>query len=320
MNLKKQLVQIRRAMNGNSIGSANRDHYRRFKKYAFTEGECKSYEQYEASITKMYHSVEKGLSYPVYRAGFGKSNIIKLTEAMQEYAKKYDVKAFFYETAKSALEEYLRKNKECGWSDAEIENRILSLPGESNGCGGAIEVSRVEPETIRSMDYDAFIRNRHSLRLFDEARLPKEQITDALKLAQYTPSACNRQGWKSRVVSDKAVIEKILANQNGNKGFGDQIRDLIVVTGDIRYFNKTRELHQMYIDGGMYAMRVIDALHFEGAATIPMSAALTPEQEKKIRKILNADEAEVFIMFIGVGLAPEKCLTTRSERRPYVEK
>ena len=91
---------------------------------------------------------------------------------------------------------------------------------------------------------------------------------------------------------------------------------MIVVTSDLRYFNQERELHQAFIDGGMYAQSIILALHHEGLAMIPLSASLWEEQEKAVRKLLNIDEAEILIMFIGVGNYPDVCVTTRSERKP----
>ena len=49
---------------------------------------------------------------------------------------------------------------------------------------------------------------------------------------------------------------------------------------------------------------------------IPLSASLWEEQDKAVRKLLHIDEAEMLIMFIGVGNYPDVCVTTRSERKP----
>ena len=135
-------------------------------------------------------------------------------------------------------------------------------------------------------------------------------------LAQHTPSACNRQGWKCIVIKDKEKIREVLNNQNGNTGFGDEINKLLVVVSDLNYFSKGRELHQAFIDGGMYAMNVIHALHYYGVGTIPLSAALNNEQERNVRRLLEMKENEILIMFIGCGNYPdEKIMTTRSSRR-----
>lgn len=39
------------------------------------------------------------------------------------------------------------------------------------------------------------------------------------------------------------------------------------------------------------------------------------EQENNVRKILNMDDAEILILFIGIGNYPEICQTTKSERK-----
>jgi len=111
----------------------------------------------------------------------------------------------------------------------------------------------------------------------------------------------------------------LLKYQNGNRGFGHEFDQLILVTGDLKAFNRSREVFQVFIDAGMYAMRVLDCFYYKGIASCPLSASLTPEQEKNARKILGLDDAEVFIMYIGIGNHPEgENQTTRSERHePY---
>lgn len=130
------------------------------------------------------------------------------------------------------------------------------------------------------------------------------------------PSACNRQGWKTYIIQDKDMLEKVLKNQNGNWGFGQEFDKLLLVVGDLRCFNRDREVFQVYIDGGMYAMRVLDSLYYEKIASVPLSASLTKEQEENVRRLLKIDPAEVLIMFIGIGNYPDECQTTKSERKP----
>ena len=81
----------------------NKKYYRHFCRYAFSNGRCENEYQYEAMITKLYHAVEKGLSYLNYRPGFGQKNIESLIGLLDQYSEKYDVSAFFYQTALSTL-------------------------------------------------------------------------------------------------------------------------------------------------------------------------------------------------------------------------
>lgn len=313
MNLKKL---IRGIVPGKPAKKTIKEYYSRFMKNSFTDCECESCEQFQASIIRLYHTIEKGLTYENYRAGFGRGNIDKLITSLEQYNRKgFDCSAFFYETALSCLKAYFDKNREYGLEDTELEERVSRLPGNANDCGGTIEVSA--PSDPAAMNYGQIIASRHSIRHFSGKPVDIERLKEALKLAEYTPSACNRQGWRTRIVSDSEKKKGILANQNGNKGFGQEIDKLLVVTADLRAQQQNREIFQAFIDGGMYAENILNSLYYKGIGSVPLSAALTPEQERTIRNILGMDEAEVFILFIGVGNYPAgTVLTTRSERRP----
>lgn len=283
---------------------------------SFVDGSCTDEKQFEASITRLYHTVEKGLSYLNYRPGFGKENVEALVRSLEQYSKQYSVDKFFYQTALSVLNEYVRKNAEYGVENKELSKRISALPGKKNEAGGAIKFVPLSSEELSKANYKELVETRHSIRHFSDKPVELERVENAVKLAQYTPSACNRQGWKTYIVNDKAVLREVLKNQNGNRGFGQEFDKLLVVVGDLRCFNRDREVFQVYIDGGMYAMRVLDSLYYERIASVPLSASLTKEQEENVRKLLKLDPAEVLIMFIGIGNYPDECQTTRSERKP----
>lgn len=311
---KQKLRPFYRAQRQKRLNDA---YLKAYQQYAFDEtGTLSDEKQFEACITRLYHTIEKGLAFPEYRPGFGKSNLDKLLRQMESYAEQYDTEAFFYRTALSCLHAYLKKNAECGHEDPELQARIGKLPGTPNDCGGVITARPTTAEERDAMDYASFVKSRHSVRHFSAEPVDPEKTKAAIRLAQHTPSACNRQGWKARIVADKKVLSELLANQNGNRGFGEEIDQMIVVTSDLRYFNQERELHQVFIDGGMYAQSIIQALHHEGLAMIPLSASLWEEQENAVRELLHIEDAERLIMFIGVGNYPGECLTTRSERKP----
>lgn len=298
-----------------SEGLQFKTYKRRFYKYAFLTDNCKSYEQYEAAITRLYHTIEKGMAYKNYRAGFGSNNIKALISLMENYSTQYDSNSFFYRTGLCVLKQYIEKNREFGYVDEELNRVVDKLPGSPNESGGIIKFEPMNLEQLKSVNYECLIVNRHSVREFSDKPVSVDIISQAVKLAQYTPSACNRQGWRTRIVADKALVKKVLDNQNGNRGFSEKIDKVLVITADLRFFNRDREIHQAFIDGGMYAMRVLDSLNYKGIATIPLSASLTDSQDHNIRQALKIHEAEVFILLIGVGNYPDLCQTTKSERK-----
>ena len=276
MKIKSAFVFLKKMFRTSK--SASNRYYKKYQRYAFAETKCKDEYQFEASIIKMYHAVEKGLSYVDYRPGFGRKNIDNLILSLEQYSRRYDTQAFFYETALSVLHEYVRKNKEVGLVDEELEQKINSLPGKANQCGGIIDFLPYQKN--QNYTFADFIKSRHSMRHFSDVPVDFERIVKALETAQHTPSACNRHGWRSWIILERDALQSVLANQNGNRGFGQEISALIVVTGDLRCFNRGRELHQVFIDGGMYAMNVLHGLHDEGLASVPLSASLFEEQDK----------------------------------------
>ena len=324
MTVKGLKARIRKFISGGD-NSLTKEIYRayinRYERYSFVQGDCQLKEQYEASITKLYHTIEKGLAYTNYRAGFGSDNVKVLMAEMQHYASQgYDTEAYFYKTALCVLHRYIEKNRLYKHVDVKLNEAVAKLPGFPNDEGGILEFRPADVEQMRSMDYQDFAKSRHSIRHFSEIPVELENVKDAIKLAQLTPSACNRQGWRTRIIADKSVLENVLKNQNGNRGFGQEIDKLLLVTADLRYFNSDREVFQAYIDGGMYAMSLINSLHYECIGTIPLSGSLTEKQDANVRSILRLDDAEVITLFIGIGNYPEKCQTTKSIRHePVIE-
>ena len=315
MNIRSIAGKAKRRLLGQTTQTTLKNYIRKFEKYSFVDCKCKTPEQFEASVTRLYHTIEKGLSYENYRAGFGQANVSDLITSLEQYASYgFDTSAFFYQTALSCLHAYVAKNRQYGHEDKKLEERIEKLPGGGNECGGTITVSA--PAAPEKLTYKELVTQRHSIRHFSDTPVDAEKIKEAIALAQYTPSACNRQGWKTRIIADKDKIRDILANQNGNRGFGHEFDKLLVITADLRAQQKDRELFQAFIDGGMYAQSLINSLYYYGLGSVPLSASLTPVQEKNVRSIAGLDDAEVLIMFIGLGNYPEKeTLTARSERR-----
>ena len=312
MNL---INRVRNILLGDTVKKKAKDYFCKYEKYSFVDCACESSEQFQASVIRLYHTIEKGLSYTKYRPGFGRDNIEKLVFSLEQYCEMgYDCSAFFYETALSCLKAYIEKNKAYGLEDNNLEKRVNQLPGHANECGGTIAVSI--PSDPGKMNYEQLMLSRHSIRHFSNRPVDIPSIVKAIELAQHTPSACNRQGWKTRIINDRAKVNIVLANQNGNRGFGQELNKILIITADLRAQQRNREVFQAFIDGGMYAESVLNALYYYGIGSVTLSASLTQRQEKIIRGAIGIDDAEVLILFIGIGNYPdEDFLTTRSERR-----
>lgn len=278
---------------------------KRFKTYSFhSDKDIKSLNQFEAKLFKEYHSIEKGLSYndEEFRPLFGKNLIDNLVLLMESYKRLgYPESNQAFQNALASLNEYVRVHEEKGFIIEELKSSLKQFQFLPKGKGGIVQHNKDEVREIIREDFYDFSNSRHSVREFSKEPVSIEKIEEALNLAQNTPSACNRQSWRVRIVTKKELKEIIQNNQNGNRGFGHNIDKFIVITADIESYSKVRERKQAEIDGGMYAMNLLYSLHYYNIAAVPLSGSLILSQELNLRKGLQIPLHENFIMFIGVG-------------------
>lgn len=74
------------------------------------------------------------------------------------------------------------------------------------------------------------------------------------------------------------------------------------------------EIHQAYIDGGLYAMNLINALHSLGLGTIPLSSGFEENKLKRLEEF-GVSENEVPIVIIGFGELPRNFKIAVSNRK-----
>lgn len=77
------------------------------------------------------------------------------------------------------------------------------------------------------------------------------------------------------------------------------------------------ESHLPYVDGGLYAMTLMYALHAQGLGTIPLTTGLMPNQLKKLYSQFEVKDNEVPVLLIGVGNLKEKFEVAMSHRYDY---
>ena len=146
------------------------------------------------------------------------------------------------------------------------------------------------------------------------AGLFQDQSAEALALAARTPSACNRQAWHTHIFFGEDAHE-LLRMQGGCNGFCEDIPCCIVVTADMKGF-LGHEPFQCYIDGGLYAQNLINALHFVGLGSIPLSCGFMSSQLLHMQKRFNIPANEVMIVIIGTGVMYDEMKIAESTRRP----
>lgn len=217
----------------------------------------------------------------------------------------------------ATIKYYIRYTEENGVSIPEIKSLYNALETKANigtieAHAGVMETSKDSILSLCQGDFRSLLYSRHSIRYFSKEQVPQKTIVEALELAQRTPSACNRQGWKTHVFKGEQSV-KLVKWQAGARGFEEECNYSILVTANLKAF-LWHEVHQAYIDGGLYAMNLINALHFLGLGTIPLSCGF---EHEKLQKLLdfNIPENEVPIVLIVFGKMVDKFNVAVSSRK-----
>lgn len=286
----------------------------RFIRYSAPRWTPRNAAHFEAMVTLEYHAIEKGLSLKEPRLGFGKRRISDLASMIRTYTPRYSMRPQVHQ-AINALHEYQGSHGEnpdiAGLATQGQVNRELG--------GGTKQVSRTKLLSDAHIDLRAFFESRHSIRHFATEEVDIGMIESAVRMAMKTPSVCNRQAWRVHVMSERADIEQALRYQNGNAGFGNQASKLLVLTCDIRRFTSAGERFQYWIDGGMFGMSMVYALHSLGLGTCCLNMSTTSYRDRAFRKAIGLPGHEAVIMMIAVGHLPEDLRVPQSPKRDIAE-
>ena len=106
--------------------------------------------------------------------------------------------------------------------------------------------------------------------------------------------------------------------QRGGVGFIPEMQAAILVCGDLRsYFLGEQNL--LYVDGGLYGMNLMLALHYCGLASIPLTMGHKAKHIKKIKHEMGLPDNEMPVLLIGVGSYKSEFKAAVSYRYPYAQ-
>jgi nitroreductase len=289
----------------------------KYLKYSATIKNAGTQTMAESELIFYYHKIEKGLSLPNPKKKFGYYAVEHLVDILDKYVKLYS----WDKTAKvslNTLKVYIIFNKNHGLDLKGLNERVMQLESTlRTNCetqGGTTYITKQEINSS-SIDFKNFAYSRYSIRNFTDENVELDIIKEAVLIAQKTPSVCNRQSSRIYVYSDKKHQSEILKYQNGNRGFGHLANKIVIITSKLDHFITPGERNQSYIDGGMYAMSFIYALHSLGVGTCPLNLAINNQIEKKLKNVAKIDDSEVLIMMIAVGHIPDSLKVATSARR-----
>ncbi|MEM9969478.1 MAG: nitroreductase family protein [Pseudomonadota bacterium] len=263
------------------------------------------------ALYKAYHGVEKGLSLHNPRKNFGVPKMFALMHKIDEVqASDGDGAAA---PAVSALRAYRRFNDDGDQTAEGIARWLDRQTGKDDDTGGTHAVTGDEIRAAGGVAGRDFFWTRHSVRQFSDTPVAMETIAEVVDMARKTPSVCNRQGPRVHVFEN---AQQALDHQPGNRGFGHLASRAFVVTADLQAFSGLGERNQAFVDGGMFAMSLLYALHAKGLGGCPLAWSTTPAHDTATRRALGIPENEVIIMMIAVGHLPDEFSVAKSHRMP----
>lgn len=291
-------------------------------KYIANSNRRKNVKKFQTDMMIAAHSLEKGMSLRVVKVGFGKSKSLQLINDLIYYMSIGGSNRFAEEIG-AILLSYINYNELLGADMSDVRNSLdqcvhqygLSIKPK----GGVLMRSSQDVQACLNAPFDVFSQSRYTVRDFGNNPLNLELVKSAIKLCERTPSACNRQSWRVHVYTDKKEREALFNLQGGCKGFIEDMQCAILICGDISLYN-INEIHQVYVDGGLYAMNLLYALHHKGLATIPLTMGHKSNKISQIKKRMEIDNSEVPVILIGVGTPKDETYKVAvSQRHDYCE-
>lgn len=175
------------------------------------------------------------------------------------------------------------------------------------------------PERIAPGPVDALAilaRARRSTRDFTPMPVDPGLVTRAVQIAQLSPSACNRQPWKLHLYDRPDDIARLLALQNGNRGFGQNVPLLAVLCCDLGGFFDATERVEPALDGGLFLMSLLLALQAQGLASCCLNWCVPPDIDRKGHAAGNIPANEKILTFLAIGHPAPGAVVPLSARRP----
>ena len=144
------------------------------------------------------------------------------------------------------------------------------------------------------------IMTRRSVRSYTSEPVTKEQIDILLKAAMQAPTTINNRDWAFIVVDDREVMNKIIANQEGNADMLAQAPVAIVVCGDLDLAIKP-DVEYWVQDCSAATENILLAAHDMGLGAVWLGTYPVMNRVEGMKKIFNLPENIVPMAVVSIG-------------------
>lgn len=255
-------------------------------------------------LVSAFHGVEKGMTMEAGKEGFARKKIPSMMAAIRQLENTGHA-SYATEGARGCLQAYVSFNDDLGMKipdeyESEVRAFVAGMKQEEFP-GGSISLGRAQIEAATDFDYDAFTQTRCSLRQFTGEAVDPNVLENAVRQALKSPRSCNREMRRVHAVYDPEMRDELLTYHSGNRGFGHRLGAVLVIASDLREFDMVGERNQGWIDGGIFAMSLVLALHANRLGSCMLNWSVDCEQDKRLRDAFDIPDHEAVITFLGVG-------------------
>lgn len=280
-----------------------------------------------ARLRRNIHGLEKGLSMQprrqVFAADYIADTVESLEAALESGASPDEDPGLAWAVA--VLREYFAV---CGSNPVVDEARDRFVRIDATLTAAAESPSRIPlryedlsraQAGLDPLDLLALARGRKSVRWFRPDPVPEEVLQTAMEIARNSPTACNRQPFRFRVVRSPQLLKKIVHLPMGTAGYADNIPAIIVITGRLGNYFDERDRHLIYIDAALAAMAFIYGLEAQGVNSCCINWPDIESREHQLSELLGLAPDERAVMCMAVGYADPDGMVPWSEKRPVAE-
>lgn len=275
-------------------------------------------------LTRNIHRIEKGLLMRPRRPVFAKDYLVETIDSFGGIWGKVGIEenpqmTWFHDV----LTEYFALSGPDSVIDVQRERFVRIVNGrkqlDKEASLNRRRIPYTRPVYDQSVSYEKFmslVKQRRSVRWFDNRAVDRDLIDKAILAANQSPSACNRQPYEFRVFDEPELVNKISSIPMGTKGYASNIPVFVVLVGNLDAYFDERDRHVIYVDASLSAMSFMLALETLGLSSCAINWPDIESKERQMAQLLGLADHQRPIMCLAVGHPDYSGKVAYSEKRP----
>jgi nitroreductase len=269
------------------------------------------------------HTLEKDLSHFDLRP-FGEKKIQIIIGLLKKQLNfEHYERIFSFINGINSLREYKKVYEEHNWTDKqeykEVSDFLKEYKEIQKQKTGAYILTKEELKKDYDIDYEKFIKSRHSTRNYKNMTLKIEDIKKAINMAKYSASNCNRQYIKVHYFPKGKMRRNVINYSLGKGGLYLEGVNTFIITFDTNGLTGKGERNQGYFNAGLFSTNFVNALHSLGIGTCFIQFDNSVSDEEKLKKLNEIHSSERIVVILYAGYYDEKSIFCVSPRKDFEE-